>query len=162
MRLLLILLVLPFLPIFAEETLQASFTPPVGWMAADPKILPKAVKLMVVGKGSREVPPSINLGYEFYPGTLKEYLKIVRDINASQGDGWKDLGAIETISGPASLSQVDVKTEWGVIRQMHLIMLDKGIIYMLTAAALRDEFPKFYNDFFQSFRSFNIQTKAIE
>lgn len=157
MRNLLILFLLPVFILTAEETRQATFKPPEGWRAADIKTLPPSVKFMVVGKGSREVPPSINLGFEPYQDTLKSYLKIVKDINSAQGDNWKDLGTVQTAGGPASLSQVDVKTEWGVIRQMHLIYLDQGVIYILTAAALRDEFPKFYNDFFEALRSFKVQ-----
>lgn len=157
MRKLLILFLFPVFILTAEETRQATFTPPAGWRAADLNTLPSSVKFMVVGTGSREVPPSINLGFEPYKGSLKDYLKIVKDINSAQGDNWKDLGTVQTAGGPGSLSQVDVKTEWGVIRQMHLIYLDQGVVYILTAAALRDEFPKFYNDFFNSLRSFKIQ-----
>ena len=157
MRYLVILFLFPILILTAAETRQATFIPPEGWRSADLNTLPSSVKFMVVGKGAKEVPPSINLGFEAYKGTLKEYLKIVKDINSSQGDNWKDLGTVQTAGGPASLSQVDVKTEWGVIRQMHLIYLDQGVVYILTAAALREEFPKFYNDFFQSLRSFKIQ-----
>lgn len=157
------ILLIPLLSLSAEEEApirQAVFTPPEGWRAADSASLPKSVKYMVVGKGSHDVPPSINLGYEVFAGSLKDYLKIVQRFNASQGDSWKDLGTIETAGGSASLSQVDVKTEWGPIRQMHLIYKDEGIIYILTAAAARDEFSKFYNLFFQSLRSFHIQTVA--
>lgn len=157
MRILLTLLVFQFFHLSADEGRQAIFTPPEGWRVADTTILPKLVKFMVVGKGSYEVPPSMNLGFEPYTGTLRDYLKIIKNINASQGDVWKDLGTIDTESGPASLSQVDVKTEWGIIRQMHLIYLDQGMIYILTAAALKDEFPKFYADFFQALRSFHIK-----
>ena len=157
MRFLLTLLIFQFFTLNATEERQAIFTPPEGWRIADAKILPKLVKFMAVGKGSHAVPPSMNLGFEPYSGTLKDYLKIIKDINASQGDVWKDLGTITTESGPASLSLVDVKTEWGIIRQMHLIYLDQGIIYILTAAALSDEFPKFYNEFYRAFASFHIK-----
>ncbi len=157
MKNILILILFPVFILTAGETRQATFAPPEGWRAADLKTLPSSVKFMVVGTGTREVPPSINLGFETYNGDLKSYLKIVKDINSAQGDNWKDLGSVETAGGPASLSQVDVKTEWGVIRQMHLIYLDQGVIYILTAAALRDEFPKFYNDFFKALRSFQIR-----
>lgn len=157
MRKLIILFLFPVFILTAEETRQATFVPPSGWRAADLKELPASIKFMVVGTGTREVPPSINLGFETYQGTLKNYLKIVKDINSAQGDNWKDLGIVQTAGGPASLSQVDVKTEWGVIRQMHLIYLDQGVVYILTAAALREEFPKFYNDFFNSLKSFKVQ-----
>lgn len=141
---------------FAEEEMQASFAVPEGWRYADQKSLPKHVKVMVIGKGSHEMPPSINLGVEPFDGTLSDYLKIVKNFNASQGDAWKDLGTVETNSGPASLSQVEIKTEWGTLKQMHVIVKEKGMIYILTAAALKQEFPRFYPTFFTSLKSLKI------
>lgn len=138
---------------------QAQFTPPQDWKGVDPSVLPEHVKIMVVGKGNKELPPSINLGYEEYKGSLKDYLKIVKELNKSQGDPWVDLGTIETKSGPASLSQVDMASEWGTVRQMHVILLKNGVIYILTAAALKEEFPKFYPVFFESIKSLEISDK---
>lgn len=142
----------------APETI-ATFTPPAGWRMADPASLPTHVKIMVVGEGANELPPSINLGYEPFVGSLKEYLKIVKRINVSSGDVWQDLGSIQTQAGPASLSQVDMKTKWGNLRQMHVIYLSDGIAYILTAAALKDEFPRFYPQFFESFHTFRVEKK---
>ena len=129
------------------------FTPPEGWKTADPKILPPSVKVMVVGPGSKGYPPSINLGIEEYAGTLKEYLKIVKAINDSQNAEWKNLGPIHTEAGKANLSQVDITSSHGAVRLMHVILVKGGKTYIMTAAALRDEFPRFYNEFFKSMRS---------
>lgn len=156
MKWIFLLLTLPFFSIEAGTARQASFIPPQGWREADTKMLPPSVKYMVVGQGEHELPPSINLGYEVYSGSVNDYLKIVKELNTSQGDSWKDLGTIQTKNGPGSLSQADVKTNWGVIRQMYLIYKDQGVIYILTAAALRDEFPKFYKSFFQTLESFTV------
>lgn len=129
------------------------FTPPSGWRNADPSALPPHVKLMVVGHGLKELPPSMNLGVENYTGTLKNYLKRVKDLNRSKGYEWKDLGTIRTEAGNASLSQVDIKTEWGDVRMMHVILLRDKMIYILTAAALKEEFSSNYKEIFNSFRS---------
>jgi len=133
------------------ETVQ--FTPPPGWRNADDTALPEHVKVMVVGKGSNEFPPSISLGTETYSGTLKQYLKRIKEINSSKGNEWKDLGTIRTEAGTASLSQVDKKSEWGDVRMMHVILNKNGTIYILTAASLKEEFPKFYKEIFNSLRS---------
>lgn len=133
------------------------FTPPSGWKIADQKSLLPSVKIMVVGKGAREYPPSINLGTEIYSGTIKQYLKRIKDINASQGATWKDLGKIRTEAGMASLSQVDKKTEWGEVRMMHVILNKDGTIYILTASSLKEEFPKFYKDFFSALSSLRFK-----
>lgn len=137
----------------SEETEIVQFTPPKGWRFADTTTLPPSVKTMVIGKGNSEFPPSINLGTETYHGTLKHYLKRIKDINTSQGAEWKDLGMIRTEAGDASLSQVDTKTQWGNVRMMHVILHKEGTIYILTAASLKDEFSTFYKDFFTSLRS---------
>lgn len=138
------------------------FTPPEGWYVSDPKILPKRVKVMVIGKGLSEYPPSINLGMEPYKNTVKDYLKTVKAINEAQGSEWKDLGNIQTQAGNASLSQVDLKTEWGDVRLMHVILQKSGMLYVITAAALKDEFPVYYKDFFTAFRSIRFNKEALE
>lgn len=134
----------------------AVFTPPQGWRLADTKALPPSVKIMVVGKGERDFPPSMNLGTEPFDGTLKDYLKVVKSINDAQGATWKDLGMIRTEAGEASLSQLDTKTEWGNVKMMHVMMVKNGTVYILTAAALQEEFPKFYKDFFDAMKSFRF------
>lgn len=131
----------------------AAFTPPTGWRLADSSALPSSVKVMVVGKGEKEFPPSINLGTEQFAGTLQEYLKVVKSINTAQGAAWKDLGMIKTEAGEASLSQLDTKTQWGDVRMMHVILVRNGVVYIMTAAALKDEFPKHYQDFFNSMKT---------
>lgn len=134
----------------------AQFIPPEGWKMAETKTLPKNILLMVVGQGGREFPPSINLGVDQYKGTLKEYLKVVKSINDAHGDEWKDLGTIRTEAGEASLSQLDTKMNWGNVRMMQVILIKNETVYILTAAALKEEFPKFYKDFFKSMRSLTI------
>lgn len=138
------------------------FIPPTGWGYADPSMLPPTVKIMVIGKGKNPMPPSMNLTAEPYKGTLKQYLKIVKGMNDAQGYEWKDLGSINTASGPASLSQVETKTEWGTVKLMHVITLKDGMIYILTAAALKEEFSDFYKDFFASMRTLKISKNLID
>ena len=140
----------------------AVFTPPAGWRLADSANLGKSIKVMVVGKGKRELPPSINLTTERYAGTLKQYLKLIKDINAAQGNEWKDLGTIQTKSGNASLSQSNSKTNWGDMRMMHLVLFKNKTIYIMTAAALTEEFATFYQDFFNSMSSLTINPDAYE
>lgn len=146
----------------AKEPGAIVFTPPTGWFLADPKALPSNVKVMVVGKGNSEYPPSLNLTTEKFSGTLKQYLKIVKSINDSKGDEWKDLGTIRTEAGEGSLSQVDIKSKFGTERLMHVILEKNGTIYILTAAALKNEFPKYYKDFFSSMRSLRINKDNFE
>lgn len=86
----------------------------------------------------------------------------MKDINTNRGDDWKDLGTIRTEAGDASLSQVDTKSKWGIERLMHVILEKNGTIYILTAAALKNDFPKFYKEFFNSMRSLRFNAEVIE
>lgn len=139
-----------------SKTVQ--FTPPNGWHYADEKQLPNSVKVMLIGKGAKEYPPTLNLATESYQGTLKQYLQKIKKINASRGREWKELGSIETLAGKASLSQVIMSTSWGSVKMMHVILAKEGEIYILSAAALLEEFPKFYQDFFSSMRSLRFES----
>lgn len=137
-------------------------TPPKGWQPADPSALPEKVKLMLVGKGKSVYPPSINLGMESYKGSLKDYLKMIKDVNESLGARWKDLGSIQTKSGRASLSQVDMNTEWGPVRLMHVIIIKNRTVYVVTAGALKNEFHSYYKDFFEAMKSIRFNPDIFE
>lgn len=137
----------------AQKQQEVLFTPPSGWRIADKSTLPPAVRIMVVGKGAHDFPPSIHLGTDQYDGSLKEYLKLVKSINDAHGSQWTDLGMIKTEAGEASLSQLDTKTKWGEVRYLQEILIKDGTVFILTAAASKDEFPNFYNDFFKSLQS---------
>lgn len=143
-----------------QEHLQ--FNPPAGWRNAENTDLPQQVQLMVVGKGASEFPPSLSLATENYSGTVKQYLKIVKELSISKGHTWKDLGSIRTEAGNASLSQTDSPSQWGDIKMMHVILKKNGTIYILTAAALKDEFPKFYKEIFASLRSLRFSKEISE
>jgi hypothetical protein len=145
----------PFAEIIQEPG-TVSFTPPTGWRIAEKPPETPHVQLMIVGKGHNEYPPSMNLVVEEYNGSLKNYLKKVKAINDSQKSQWKDLGNIRTAAGNASLSQLDFTNEWGNIRMMHVMLVKSGHMYILTAAALKEEFPKYYKEFFSAFRSLTI------
>lgn len=142
----------------SAKTSAILFTPPPGWRYADSKSLPPAVKVMVVGKAKKDYPPSINLGMEDFEGTLKDYLKIVKTINEGQSGEWKDLGSIQTEAGKGSLSQLDIRTEWGNVRMMHVILVKDHKAYVLTAAALRDEFSAYYSQFFKTMKSLRFDS----
>lgn len=146
----------------AGEPGSVTFQPPANWRLADPAALPPNVKVMVVGRGKGSYPPSLNLMTEHFVGTLKEYLRIVQKKNEKWGDDWKDLGVIRTNAGDASLSQVDTKTKWGTERLMHVIFIKNEQVYVLTAAALKEEFGQYYKDFFNAFRSLKINQDLFE
>lgn len=144
-------------PLIIDATSTAAFEPPPHWKMAETATLPPHVKLLIVGEGSYPMPPSMNLGYESFDGSLEDYLAIVKAINKKKGDPWIDLGTIQTQSGPASLSQLTMRTEWGTMRQMHVILVKDHVAYILTASALQQEFSRFYPQFFAALRSLKVQ-----
>lgn len=151
-----------------EKNPYVWFVPPAGWKFADATTLPPnaklspKIKVTVIGEGQHPVRPMMNLFTEPYSGTLKQYLKMVKSINDAHGNDWKDLGTIKTASGPGSLSQMDNKTEWGLVRVMHVILLRDGQIYILTASALKEEFSNFYKEFFASMKSLHISNDIFD
>ncbi len=150
-------------PLIAEESTETvTFTPPPGWQLAESKGLPPSVKAMVIGKGKNAYPPSLNLAVEPWDKSLKEYIQLIKGIGESHAIDFKDLGTIQTEAGNGVLIQEDSKTRWGDERQMHVILLRNGSIYILTAAALKEEFPSFYKDFFASMRSLRISKGVFE
>lgn len=133
-----------------------SFAPPTNWKMAEESSLSKNVKAMVIGPATGHVPPSINLATEVFNGSLQDYLNVIKSISKAKGSSWKDLGTIVTPAGTASLSQLDNDTKWGKMRMMHAILYRDGTIYILTAAALKDEFPTYYPQFFSALKSLSI------
>lgn len=146
----------------AEDVQIVTFTPPANWQMADPSRLGPHVRAMVVGSGPSAFPPSMNLSCEAYQGTLRQYLKIIKNMNSAQGYEWKDLGIIRTEAGNGNLSQVDTKTQWGDVRLMHVVLIKNGTVYILTASALKNEFQLFYKDFFAAMRSLRIANDVYD
>lgn len=147
-----------------QENLNApegmSFTPPDGWRFVEPSALPPNVKVMAVGKGKGDFPPSINLGFDTYQGSIKEYVKKIKAINKEDGVSTKDLGKVKTSAGSAALIQVDFKSKWGDERQLQAIFLHNNKAWILTCSALKKEFPSYYKTFFEAIRSFAINNAA--
>lgn len=146
----------------ASSPMIVQFTPPPGWGAADPSLLPSSVKAMVIGTSKGPFPPSISLGMAPYHGTVKQYLKMIKAKNDSEGSTFKDLGSVRTGAGEGSLSQVDFRDKWGDIRQMHVILQKDGMIYILTATAKKDEFSQYYKTFFDSMKSLRFSGSPLD
>lgn len=135
----------------AEEALL--FDPPNGWHQAENPDNSPYLKLFIVGTGKKGYPPSINICIEPFRGTLQDYMKLVQKINKEEGGVWKDLGAFETPAGKGDLSQLDVQTQFGLLRMLHFILVANEHAYIFTATARREEFAANYKDFFASLRS---------
>lgn len=136
---------------------ECFFLPPKGWEIADPKMLSPRVKIAFVkntGKGFR---PSINLAVEQTQASTGEYLKAVRAIHEQdRTNQWRALGKVRTAAGLAQLTEIDSQTEYGPVRLLQLILVKEGYAWILTAVALKEEFPDFYREFHAAFRSLTL------
>jgi hypothetical protein len=87
---------------------------------------------------------------------------MIKSINESQGAEYRDLGVVQTAAGNAQLVQIDMKTEWGPVRLMHAVLVYSGRAYVLTSAALKEEFTSFYRDFFLAMNSLQINKNVFD
>lgn len=148
---------------FAEEESSCFFTAPSGWQYVDTSSLPQTIKLFVRGKSESEVPPTLNLAVESTSLDLEHYLTAARNAYCSTGYAqWCQLGTIDTESGECRLTQIEQETEWGIVKIMQAIMVRNHTAYVLSASALKAEFPNYYEEFFQSIQSFTIKENPLE
>lgn len=139
------------------------FVPPKNWLITHPKFFAPSVQFGVVGKNKKGFVPSINLAIEEVQVSLNEYIKTIKKLHEADRDNrWRDLGSIQTKAGPARVTEIDTKTEWGAVRLLQSIMIKDGFAYILTAAALKEEFSEFYDQFEKVFKSFTITTNLFD
>jgi hypothetical protein len=138
---------------------QCYFIPPRGWDIADPSKLSPRVRVCFIGKGSNNLLPSVNLATEEVDISLKAYIDIVkRDCESDPNCSWRDLGKYNTPLGEGRLTEREVKTYWGISRQIQLIVIKDQRAYILTAGALKEEFSRHYQDFEAVLKSLTITT----
>jgi hypothetical protein len=144
----------------ASETISLTecfFLPPKDWEIADPKTLSPKVKIAFIKNTGKGFCPSINLAVEQTQTLPAEYLKAVKNIHEQDRTSrWRTLGKVRTTAGLAQLTEIDSTTEWGPIRLLQLILVKEGSAYVLTAAALKEEFSDFYREFQSAFRSLTL------
>lgn len=151
-------LILIFLPLlsFASDPIPL-FDPPSDWECAFPDSLASCIQVGFLGKGSTVFRPSINLATEEVDVTLKEYLKSVKEIHlANPGTTWRDLGKFKTRSGEGRLTEITSRTPAGDVRMLQTILVKGKTAYILTGAAIKDDFLRFQEAFTKSFQSLNL------
>ena len=133
------------------------FIPPKGWDLADQSKLSPRVKICFIGKSSKNLLPSVNLAEEEVDVSLKTYVDIVKnDCLKDPNTKWRDLGKYNTPLGEGRLTEREIKTEWGLSRQVQLIVIKDKMAYILTAGALKEEFSSHYKNIEAVLRSLTI------
>lgn len=158
MRLFFFAALLTLATLSSEAKTYSYFSPPKGWDAASPEIAATHVKVGFIGPNKKGFSPSVNLATEDVGDiTLEGYIKAVKAIyERNPQNRWRQLGKIRTQAGDSSLTEIDSKTEWGDIRLMQMIFLKDKVAYIVTAAALKEEFGGYTRDFQRAFQSFTI------
>lgn len=144
----------------ALEPSKTTFTPPAGWKFVDPASLSKYVRMMFVGQGASDFPPSMILGYDDFSGPAAKFLAFIKKKNQEKGFETKDLGKVKTPAGIVQLLQVDSVSKWGKERQMQAILSFDDRIWILTCSALKEEFSKFYKEFFDALKTLSVNPVA--
>lgn len=136
-----------------------TFSPPSGWDQAVPSLLAPGVEVSFFTSSTKEFRPSINLATEKTPTTLQAYLKSVQKIyESSQKNRWRNLGSLKMEAGTATLTAIDMETEAGQVRLFQAFLLHQGTTYILTAAALVEDFPQYQQQFLDAFHSFSLNS----
>jgi hypothetical protein len=145
------------IPKDSQEPYHCYFIPPKGWDLADQSKLSHRVKICFIGKSSNNLLPSVNLATEEVDISLKAYIDIVKnDCERDPNCVWRDLGKYNTPLGEGRLTEREVKTQWGVSRQIQLIVIKDQKAYILTAGALKEEFSRHYQVFEAVLRSLTL------
>jgi hypothetical protein len=146
------------IPLFAEAKIYSYFCPPKGWEIATPESKATHVMLGFIGPNKNGFSPSLNLAVESVGDlSISDYIKAVKAIHErSPQNHFRQLGKIRTRAGESTLTEIDTKTEWGDVRLMQMIFLKDKIAYILTAAALKEEFGSLTRDFQRAFQSFTV------
>ncbi len=138
-----------------ENSRIPTFTPPTKWVTVDASLLAPSVKVSFSTKSQKDFNPSINLSEEKTTLTCKEYIKAVQKMYESDcSNRWRNLGNIETKAGKALLTSIETETPLGKARIFQLFFLENGTAYIVTAAALQEEFGMYQKTFLDSFASF--------
>lgn len=133
------------------------FLPPTDWEIAHLKTPSPHVLIGFLGKGSTEFRPSINLAVEEVDVSLKEYVKAVKEIHLENPKAkWRDLGKFPMKAGDGRLVEITNSSPWGEMKVFQAMIVKDAKAYILTAAVLKQDLPKYQATILDSFRSADV------
>ena len=119
------------------------FQPPEEWVGAKSDDPSDAGMIAFIGKARKEVSPSLSFTTEPTDLSLKEYIKAVKAIHESDLHVvWRDLGEFAFRAGKGRLGEICNPTPLGEMRILQGILVQNGCAYILTGAALKEEFAE--------------------
>jgi len=134
------------------------FAPPDEWEFAAAKNTDSCIQAGFLGKGSTPFRPSMNLAIEEVDVNLKQYLKAVKEIHLhSPGTTWRDLGKFVTLSGTGRLTEISTPSSFGNIKMLQMILIKDKVAYIMTGAAIKEDFLRLQDIFTKSFQSLRLE-----
>lgn len=138
------------------------FHPPDDWEFAHPTAHSSFVKVGFLGKGSTPFRPSINMAIEIIDVNAKEYLKAVKEIHLAEPEtSWRDLGRFTTKAGEARLTEITNQGAAGEIKMLQMILVKGSYAYILTGAAIKQDYLNMQGIFTKTFQSFALTEDLI-
>lgn len=102
--------------------------------------------------------PSINMAIEKIDSSESKYIKAIKaNYNGKANYTVSEFPKVSTKSGKAHLFQIDKKQPFGDIRILQMILVQKETAYIVTACALKKEFPTLEKEFLKTFSSFSLK-----
>ncbi len=142
---------------FAWPEPIALFIPPPAWQGAQPKKPSDFVQICFVSKESFSFRPSINLATEEIDVSLKDYVKAVKEIHSKEpGTKWRDLGKFSMKGGMGRLTEMTSQTPFGDTKILQAILVKENTAYLLTASALKKDFPSLQKEILASLGSLSL------
>jgi hypothetical protein len=135
------------------------FQPPPSWEIAHLKKPTPEVLVGFLAKESSSLSfrPSINLAIEEIDGTLKEYVKAVKEIHlAEPKTQWRDLGKFTTKAGEGRLTEISKPSPFGEMKIFQTMVVKENKAYILTAAVLKEDLSKLRPAILESFKSLDL------
>jgi len=139
------------------------FSPPPNWEYIILPETPPCIKATFVGESSSPLKPSINIAQENISISEEAYLKAVKAIHDEEPNTkWKKTGKITTQVGIATLAEIDSKNSLGDLKMIQMILIKDKVAYIITGAAVKEDFPKIVQQLLQSCRSFHFEEKRMK
>lgn len=142
------------LPFFASICF---FQPPDGWECIEAKNPSEPVLVGFVGEAKKTIPPNLNLATEPTELSLKEYITGVKAVHESDLHvAWRDLGEFSFRGGKGRLGEICNSTPLGEIKILQGIFIQNKTAYILTGAALKEEFSEYRASLLAALRSLTV------
>lgn len=151
----LLIKIIAILSLYLAISLQAAtpiFCPPKGWKPVSSPS-PKIASSFLL-KTKKNFSPSLNFTIEEFSGTAEQYLSSLEKLYTNHSDHrFRRLGLLQTKTGNAHLTSLDMSTPAGKIRILQSILFKDEKVYILTGALAIEDFGSYQEELIKTFSS---------